>query len=137
MLQTAFLTEQEQQQFSVLPKELRDGWSIELEKFPIKDSEEKRLVRMSLLRIRDPKLTLLREKAENGDIDALIDSIKNTDLSGVNEEDLQQIFFAIGPVTLTKLIEYMIPTAQIDKEVEGVTALTVIRHSLLSAQNPQ
>lgn len=134
-MKTLHLTDSEQALYQNLAADVRDGWEIATEDLPIQDSPEKRAVRMSLLRIRDPKLVLIQELAAGGDSKAVIDAIQNHDLSEVNEEDLQQIFFALGPVVVTKLIESMIPEAKTDKDVEGITALTVIRHALLSAQH--
>lgn len=135
-MNTLYLTDKESSLFTTLASEVTEGWQVEAEVLPIQDTPEKRVVRMSLLRIRDPKLVMVQQSAKSGDINTVIDAVKNHDLADVHEEDLKQIFFALGPVVVTKLIESMLPEAKTDQDIEGITALTVIRHALLSARQP-
>lgn len=128
------LTPSEQALFEALPSALREGWMIESETRSYVDTPDKMEIRMALLRLHDPKLIALREKtatAKNADEVAAI--IGETDLHGVDDDDLASLFFALGAETISKLIAFMIPKASTDKDVEGITALALIRHAILNA----
>lgn len=134
---TLYLTTEEQEKFASLAPSLREGWTVETESLPIEDSAAKRAIRFQLLRVRDARLLQLRDSIANAkDIDAVVTLIRDQNLKDIHEEDLQQIFFALGPVVVTKLIQSMLSEVQTDTDIEGITALTVIRHSLLSARVP-
>lgn len=134
---TLYLTTEEQAVFASLSDALREGWTVEVESLPIEDSAAKRAIRFQLLRVRDARLLQLRDSIANAkDIDAVVTLIRDQNLKDIHEEDLQQIFFALGPVVVTKLIQSMLSEVQTDTDIEGITALTVIRHSLLSARVP-
>lgn len=128
------LTPAEQSLFEALPSALREGWVIETENRGYVDTPQRMEIRMALLRLHDPKLLALREKtatAQSADEVAAI--IADTDLHGVDNDDLASLFFALGPTITSSLIAYMIPQAESDKDVEAVTALALIRHAMLNA----
>ena len=58
------------------------------------------------------------------------------DLKDVDEDDVAELFFALGPAAVTQLIAALFVTATTDADIEGITALTVIRHSVLAALQP-
>lgn len=128
------LTPFEQSLFEALPSALREGWKVETENRGYADSPEKMEIRMALLRVHDPKLLKLREKTSTAKTpDEVAAIINETDLHGVDEDDLASLFFAMGPATVSSLIVYMIPKAETDKDLEDVTALAFIRHEILNA----
>lgn len=128
------LTSSEQTLFEALPSALREGWVIETETRGYVDTPDKMEIRMALLRLHDPKLIALREKTSTAkNVDEVAVIIGETDLHGVDDDDLASLFFALGPDAISKLITYMIPKSETDKDVEGVTALALIRHAILNA----
>ncbi len=128
---------QEQVLFDTLPDALREGWETEAETLSYEDTPQRRMIRLSLLRLHDPKLLAFREQAKQAqsaeEIAVLMESI---DLKDVDEGDLAELFFALGPVTLSLLIAALLRTVKTDTDIEGITALTVIRHSVLASLQP-
>lgn len=136
-MRTLHLTMQEQVLFDTLPDALREGWETEAETLSYEDTPQRRMIRLSLLRLHDPKLLAFREQAKQAqsaeEIAVLMESI---DLKDVDEGDLAELFFALGPVTLSLLIAALLRTVKTDTDIEGITALTVIRHSVLASLQP-
>ncbi|MDD4319766.1 MAG: hypothetical protein PHW10_05590 [Candidatus Peribacteraceae bacterium] len=129
-----WLTATEQAAFRALPPAVQDGWQVQPETRTYEDTPEKRNIRLSMVRLHDPKLLALRDKvqeAASGDAAAAL--LDGMDLEGVADDDLAELFFALGPTLLTRLIEPMVLEAKSDDDLEGVAALVTIRHSMLSA----
>ena len=131
MLTVLHLTDTERALWRGLSQEVQDGWTVETENGNFRDSPERRRMRLHLVKLRDPKLLAFQEKAkEAGAVDALTVLIMATDLKDVNDADLAELFFAIGPGPMGKVVESMLKTATKDEDIEGVAALTTIRRSL-------
>jgi len=130
-----YLMAGERSAFDALPQEVRSGWQVEEEKGTSSDSPEKRKMRMQLLHLRDPKLqAFLLAANEAGSLDAMVDLLNDTSLEEVADNDLEELFFALGSEALGVFIAAELGRVQNDHELEGVVALTVIRHSLLASQ---
>lgn len=133
-MRTLHLTAQEQTLFHAFPDALRDGWEMEAETLSYEDSLQRRMIRLSLLRLHDPKLLALRDQAQKADsVETIAALLVDFDLKEVDEDDLAELFFALGPVAITQLMAALFATAQTDADIEGITALSVIRHSVLAA----
>lgn len=131
---TLYLTSMEQQLFAKLSAELREGWVIEGETVHYEDTPEKQMMRIGLVRLHDPVLLALKEKVlQAGTQEHMAALIHSIDLQKVNERDLASLFFAMGPEVLSYLIRSLLREAATDQDIEGITALTVIRHSILNA----
>ena len=136
-MNTLTLTKEEEKAFAELPEAVREGWDVQAETIRYEDTPAKQLMRLSLLRLHDPALLALREKAGRaGSGDELVALIQGMDVSAVDDSDLAELFFALGPTVLSELIAVQIASAKTDADVEGVQALTVIRHSILSSFHP-
>ncbi len=133
-MNTLYLTGTEQAIFDVLPKILTEGWKTERELLTYEDSPERRQLRLALLRLHDPALIALREKTQQShSVKEVAEMIAEMDMRKVDEDDLASLFFALGPNDLSLLIKHLLRAAESDKDVEGVTALTVVRHAVLQA----
>lgn len=131
-MKTLYLTEREQLVFETLPADVRDGWQVEREDLTYTDTVQKQVLRLSLVRLHDPSLLKLREKAlQAGSLDELTSLLQTMDLRLVDEDDLAELCFALGPSMLSQLVSLLLRKVTNDKELEGVTALTVIRHAIL------
>jgi len=131
---TLYLTPSEQQLFQALPSDLREGWTVEAETHGYNDTPPRMELRMALLRIHDPRLVAFREQVQTAKtIEEVVELIKLEDLSKVDEDDMAALFFALGPQYISSMIEVMLGEVTTDKDVEGITALTVIRHTILQA----
>ncbi len=123
--------------FDALPAALQEGWETEAETLTYDDTPQKRMIRLSLLRLHDPRLLALREQAETARTpEQLAALLQEMDFTDVEDGDLASLFFALGPVVLSQLIVHLLGSVATDKDIEGVTALTVIRHSILASFHP-
>ncbi len=129
-----YFTPAEQTLFAQLPASLQEGWEIAEERPLPVESPRQREVRLMLARIHDPKLLALRDKAMKAtsaqEVAALLE---DTTLEGVANDDLAQLFFALGPTALSSLLENQIRSATTDDDLSFVEGLTVIRHAMLPA----
>lgn len=133
-MNTLHLTPAERPLFDALPATLREGWKVEHEGRGFVDTPERMELRLALLRIHDPKLLQLRQRTQEAQtVDEVAAAIASMDLSEVDDDDLASLFFALGPDYLSRLIIHLLQKVQTDKDVEDVTGLTVIRHSILEA----
>lgn len=134
MMTTLHLTTAEQVLWAKVPQNLQSGWTVEVETGTWRDSPERRRMRMQLVHLKDPKLLAFMEKAKSAaSADALATLLAETDLKGVIDADIAELFFALGPAAVGKLIELMLMSAKADADVEGIAALTTIRRSLYAA----
>ena len=98
------------------------------------DSPERRRMRLYLLRLHDPHLQAFVEEAKKRDTpEALIQLIYNTNLAGVDDSDLAELFFVLGPNALSALIQKMLLECKTDSDLQDIAALTEIRHSLFAS----
>lgn len=133
-MDTLFLTAEEQELFESLSPQIKEGWNVKEESSVPKDSSERIGVRLQLLHLRDPQLQTFqknaRELSSAEDLSALLGS---TDLSAVADADLAELAFALGAANISALIESMLREVKSDDDLAGVSALAVIRHSLVAA----
>lgn len=129
-----YLYNNERPLFDALADTLKEGWTVEEEAYHYNDSEEKLVMRLEMLRLHDPSLLALQQKVQQSasleDVAALI---QNQSLEGVQDSDIASLCFALGPDVLSRIIVNMLLTAQTDKELETITALTTVRHEIVAA----
>lgn len=133
-MSTLFLTASERALYDKLSDGLKEGWAVENEALTYDDSPQKQAIRLSLLRIHDPHLLELRNKVSSAtSMDDIAALLSKTNISEVQEDEVAQLFFALGPESLARLIGHLLRHAKTDGDMEGVTALTVIRHTMLES----
>jgi len=131
-MKNVYLTSAEQEVFNRLSEAVKDGWEVVQEELTYADTREKQIMRLSLVRLHDPSLLSLRNKAlKMGSISEVVSLIQAMDLSLIDEDDLAELSFALGPIMMSHLITLLLVKVTSDTEMEGVTALTVIRHAIL------
>ncbi|PIR50092.1 hypothetical protein COU79_01270 [Candidatus Peregrinibacteria bacterium CG10_big_fil_rev_8_21_14_0_10_54_7] len=132
MMNELHLTPAEQKLFLSLPEKLREGWKVREETQKFEDTKKHLRTRVSFLKIRDPKLHVLKEQIEKAKGQKEIAKIVGEfDLKGVHQADLAELFFALGPKPLFQIIETMLRQAKTDEEIESIAALSLIRNALL------
>lgn len=132
MMTELHLTATEQKLFKKLPKALREGWMVKEETQQFQDTKEHLRTRVSFIKIRDPKLSIFREQIEKAeDQKEIAKIVSEFDLKDVHQADLAELFFALGPAPLFRIIEAAISQAKTDQEIESVAALALIRNALL------
>ncbi|MFA6522917.1 MAG: hypothetical protein WCS85_00930 [Candidatus Peribacteraceae bacterium] len=130
-----YLTAAEQKTFSALPDALRDGWVVEEETEVFVDSPASRRSREELIRVRNPhladvqrRLAAAESEQEAGEV------VQSFDIASLTEEDLLQLFFALGPESVSVLLGAVLAAAREDRDLEVVAALGNLRHLFLATK---
>jgi len=133
-----WLTADERQIFTSLPPSVQDGWEVREETQTFTDTAERRNARLNLMRLHDPKLLAFQEKVKKESVpEAIGKLLEETDMRDVAEDDLAELFFALGPDVLTRIITPLLGAAKNDGDVDDVASLLLIRHSLLASFSSQ
>lgn len=133
-MSTLFLTAAEKKLFDALPKEVKGEWTVEEERMTFEDSPEKRQVRLRNMQLKHPKLASLRNRAKSlKSSDEFQKLSEEIDFNAVSEDDLMELYFAMGPNILSEIIGMTLSNVKTSDGFLGVVALTAIRHSLLVA----
>ncbi len=132
---TLQLTKAEMTLFQALPESVRNGWKTEEELLTFEDTPSRRSMRMSVIKLTDPRLLRLRTQVSElqqkpQDAKKLMDDM---DFSDVNDDDLLQLFYAMGPDVLTFMIVQLLQPTANDEDVQMVASLSMIRHLILFA----
>ena len=118
--------------FQSLSGGLRDGWQTEEEQLEAKDSNEFMQMRLELLHVRSTVLKDFVSKVKaSKNPQEVAKLFAEMDLHEVEDADLAELFFALGPVPLTLIIKDLLSNASSDSDLQDLEALTGIRHSLL------
>lgn len=129
------LTTAERRLFDALPEVLREGWQVQTEADPPKDTAEMRRMRLHLVQLHDPRLQKFVEEARSKDsVDSLAAHIAGVDLGDVRESDLAELFFALGAASVSALIASLLAEAKSDSDLQDIEALTIIRHELMTSR---
>jgi len=132
-----YLTPAERQLFDALASELKEGWETEEEEQSYEDSAERRQVRLDLMELDDGRFedVILKcgPECSPEDLQKLVSKV---DLTGLSERDLWEICFALGPDAMGFLISKLLVDVRDDDHLEGIMALTNLRHELLVSLQP-
>jgi hypothetical protein len=130
---TLFLTSEEQQHLR-LEGALAQEWKIVTEKGVPTDSDKDRAIRMAFLSVQDSSLQDVARLARSGVAASLIlAAILRLSLERVSESDLAELFFALGPVSLTALIATILEEGITQKTAPALALIAAVRHSYLVA----
>lgn len=129
------LTKIELALFNALPADVRDGWKVVEETLTFEDTDYRRHMRLSVMKLHDPRLVSLRGKLldlkdKPQEAQKVLDDL---DLSSVNDDDMLQLFYAMGPDPITFMILHLLQPGADDEAVKMASALSVIRHVILLA----
>ena len=133
MLTTLYLTAKERSLFDGLDDELREGWTAEEEQIAYKESDERQKVRLSIMNIQDQRLQDFMKKSHTAKTsEDLLTMISDVDFSQMNDSDLTEIFYALGPNTLSQLLSQLLWDATDDSHIEEIASISTMRHLLFS-----
>lgn len=134
MMTSLYLTQAEQEGYGSLPKALTEGWTLLSEEQQFADTPGHFRMRLAYLKIRDPKLLVLKEALQKakGEED-LKRLVAGFDLQGVRQADLAELFFALGPANVSNVIAVLLQRAKADEDIAVIAALSHIRHALLGS----
>ena len=137
MMNVLFLKAEEQEIYNTLSDELKNGWEVRMEEVDFADEPRKRLMRLYLLHLHDSKVMQFVEEAKKvNDPEKIATMMQDMDIADIDDGDLAELFFALGPNVLDGIIRYSLREAQTDDDIEGVVAVATIRHTLLESLTP-
>lgn len=87
------------------------------------------------MKLSDPALQKAFDEVQNlkeGDQEAFNKWAGSLDLSELNDEDMNEIFYALGPVSISNMIKQMLTAAKEADDVEYVAAISAIRHVMFT-----
>ncbi len=130
---TLFLTPSEQKHLR-LGEMLERQWNIETEVGTAEDSEKDRVIRMTFLSVQDPSLQHVARLARNGASPAqLLASILRLSLADLPEADLAELFFALGPSSMTAFIALLLRQDPTAETVPAVALIAAVRHTYFAS----
>ncbi|MDD5470180.1 MAG: hypothetical protein PHO92_05290 [Candidatus Peribacteraceae bacterium] len=137
MSNVLYLTLGERKLFDALSAKLKEGWEVRGEMQTYKDSAEKRQVRLDLMELDDGRFEdIIAQCGPACSPEDLQQLVSKVDLTGLSARDLWEICFALGPDAMSYLISKLLVDVRNDDHLEGVMALTHLRHELLTSLQP-
>lgn len=127
MAATLYLTAQEQKVFGLLPDNLQEGWTIENETGTHYESVRQIAMRYQMADFSAyPELQSVAEIMKQGK------DLSSFSLDDVPPEALKELFFVMGARGVNSLVQTLIHELKNDADVEALSALSNVRHELLS-----
>ncbi len=130
---TLFLTAKEQAALTSIPAVLVAKTVMQTETLAYADTPQRRSIRVRNMQLAHPAFRELKEKFSGGTLAECMKFVAEIPFESVSEDDLTELYFAMGPDVLTSLIAGMLPHVHSDDDVEALMSLSFIRHSLLSS----
>ena len=131
---TLYLRREEAKFFQSLSKDLQDGWQVEEEKGKANERPEELMMRYQMASFDHPSIKTFVESVRGaksaGEIEKAAASF---DLASLPQEQAAELFFVLGTNLIGKIIQYLLQKATRDEDLDGIAALTLIRHFLLEA----
>jgi hypothetical protein len=130
---TVYLTANEASAWGRLPVGIRDGWDFREEGLIPADTAEQQASRMVLLRLHDPRLIALQKQLLASQGSGAISLVEAHDLSSIDDADLAELCFVMGPSILTSLLGVLLSRAATVEDLRTIWSLSMIRHALLES----
>ena len=128
---TLYLTDEEKAVFNGLSNELKEGWTVENANIEYDETTQKQRIRFDVMNIQDPALQKFQEKIKEAKTKEEIEALASElDFSALNNVDLTEIFYALGPISIGILIEQLIGEVESDEDIQGILGMSVLRHLL-------
>ena len=132
-MNTLYLTADEKKLYDALSDDLKEGWETEEETITFEDTDELRQLRIDLMEVSSPVTKDIQEKAQGKKtMQEAAEALKDYDLTNLSEDDMWEVFFALGPDTVTSMIEKLFVDVKEDKDVENISTFSIVRHELLT-----
>jgi hypothetical protein len=128
-----YLTSDEQRAARKLLVDHGSGFTVQEETGTFEDSEEAVAVRRSLVKFEDPTLKsllpLLAKAKTEAEAKKLLEGVNMDELS---DADIAEFFFLVGPEFVSLQIGLLLVSAASAKDLEAITALSDVRHTLFA-----
>jgi hypothetical protein len=133
-MHTLTLTVDEEAVFKNIAERLKKDVRLESEKLTYADSPERQAIRFKLLSLKDPTLLDFASKAKAAKTDEdFIRIAESMDLTKASSSSVTQILFALGPLSLGRMIMTILSRAQDADDIALVAGLSEIRHDMLES----
>lgn len=128
------LRKEEAKIFRGLPKDLQDGWKVAEEKGTSDERPEELMMRYQMASFDHPSIRAFIKSVQGAkSVGEIEKAAASFDLTSLPQEQAAELFFVLGTNLMGRMIQYLLPKAAHDKDLEGLAALTLIRHFLLEA----
>ncbi len=125
-MNTLFLTTEEQKVFQALPDKLREGWTVEVERSTVYETNEELAMRQKMSSFEEfPQVASLAKQVAEGN------ALEKLSLNDVPQEVLPELCFCIGATGLSVLMSKLLGEIQSDEDLEGLMGLSLLRHEML------
>ena len=129
------LTKAEQTEFRTLPAVITAGWEVVDEQIEFLDTPERRYARLDLMKLDagsplQETFDALRADTDENSIVAIAECI---DPQSISEHDLREVLFVLGPSSVSVLISKALMLVKTPEDMDGVAALSDIRHELIAS----
>lgn len=130
-----YLTPKEQEQFETCSNELKAGWKVHAATIVYQENPTKRLARFRIMHIKGKALKTFQEQVRTASSTEQIDAMVQTiDIDQVDDVDLTEILYAMGPVLIEQFILYYLKKVKSDEDIKGLAGFSTIRHLLFGPQ---
>lgn len=127
--ETLFLTADERTLFERLPYSLKEGCSVIDDVMEYIDSEDRRRLRMSTVYVQDARLKQFHDKAHSSiTIEEATNMLQEIDLRDINQTDVREILYALGPDVLSAIVGLLLRTAGGVDDIHEAAAYSTARH---------
>lgn len=131
------LTADEQALFAAVPENLRRKVNIESETLTYVDTPQRKQIRVQNMKLSATALLNFKGKVTAGStVEEMTTLLSTANLAALSEDDLSELYFALGPDGVSMLIIQMLPHVRKEEDFEALISLCVIRHSLLLSLSP-
>jgi hypothetical protein len=131
-MNTIYLTQAEQRLFQALPEKLRSFWTVSPEKIGYEESQAKQRVRCKFMKLSPALKKGMDQIGAISSQESFEKWAASIDISKLTDNDLKEVFYALGPVSIGRMLEQMIPGAVSGDDVEAVAAIAAIRHVIFT-----
>ena len=129
-----YLLADEKTLFASMKPELTGGWVVEEETLSFEDSDTRRAMRFSLLRLHDSLLLKTREKILAAKTEEQFrGELKTLDFSKIGNSDFSRLLYALGPDALGMMVQDVLLNVSSKSDLELAAALSGLRHLMLEA----
>jgi hypothetical protein len=129
-----YLRREEKTVFDALRDALKNGWSVEDEPLTSDERPEELRMRYQMAKFEDADLQNLVQLAqESRTPEEFEKTALKFDFAKLPQEQIAEVFFMLGTKLMGKIISYGLQEASSDEDIEGIAALSNVRHLLLEA----
>lgn len=131
-MNTIRLTQAEQRLFQTLPENVRSAWTVSPEEIEYQESHAKQRVRCKFMKLSSALQKSVEQIGALASQESFEKWAASIDVRQITDNDLREIFYALGPVSIGRMLEQMIPHVVSADELEAVAAIAAIRHILFT-----